>query len=126
MERFKIIIFNNPNNKTCNEFSTKLLTSDLSLLVAQGWVSYQALEHFCNVFSNKRRDAIITMMAQLNAIHRDGYIADKVTVWKQNFVKRLCIIFNVGKDKLNESYLADEVRGGSHWSCLLIDIFLGN
>ena len=46
-------------------------------------------------------------------------------MWKQNFVKRLCIIFNVGKDKLNESYLADEVRGGSHWSCLLIDIFLG-
>ena len=42
-------------------------------------------------------------------------------IGKKRDVKSICIIANVGKDKLNETFLATASRTGNHWVCFLID-----
>ena len=38
----------------------------------------------------------------------------------------VCVIANVGKDKLDEMFLVSTTRTGNHWACFLIDLTFQN
>jgi len=46
IDEFQQILLNGFNNKCCNSKAPRLLTSDVSLLIGQEWLSIEVLEHF--------------------------------------------------------------------------------
>ena len=59
---------------------------------------------------------------ELRDLGSGGKLEDLMLGWKKNNVASVCVIANVGKDKLNETFLASTIRTGDHWAGFPIDL----
>lgn len=125
IDEFRQILLNGFNDKCCNPKAPRLLTSDVSLLIGQEWLSLEVLEHFMTMLNQIRRDSFLISMPTLFSRKRGGDVASLVKEWFEDNVQRLAIIMNVGKNNRLETFLAQGNNRGSHWATLLIDIKLG-
>ena len=64
-------------------------------------------------------------MLSLVALNRSGKLYDTVKDWKEENIKKVCIIINVGKGQPGDTYLVDEKLEVNHWTCLLLDFLCG-
>ena len=56
----------------------------------------------------------------LKELEKGGHLVERCTYWKGNGIQNLCVIVNVGRNKLNETYLATSRLTGNHWACFLV------
>ena len=73
-----------------------------------------------NIIAIKNQSDVLSFIA-LKKLEKDGHLVERYTYWKEKGIKNLCVIVNVGKNKLNEAYLATSGLGGNHWTCFLVE-----
>ena len=54
---------------------------------------------------------------------KGGHLVEQLTYWKEKGVQNLCIIVNVGRNKISETYLATSGQAGSHLACSLVEFY---
>ena len=64
----------------------------------------------------------ICMTVPLWDLGSGGKLEELILGWKKNNVTSVCVIANMGKDRLDETFLARTTSTGTHWVCFLIDL----
>ena len=121
LAEFQSILFDGIDGVCANKRNPRLLISDLALLVGNQWISLEIMEEFIPKINSLRSQSIVISLAALKDIQKSWKLAENVGFWRNNGIESLCIIANVGKNKLNETYFAINGLGGNHWACFLIE-----
>ena len=126
LTQFQNILLNGIDGVCANEENPRLLISDLALLVGNQWLSLEIMEEFIPKINSLRTQSMVISLVALKDLQNAGKLAEKVVFLRNSGIENLCVIANVGKNKLNETYFAINGIGGNHWACFLIEFQTGN
>ena len=100
----------------------RLLMSDPAFLVGNQWLSLEVMQFFISLINGIRKDTHISSLVELRDLGSGGKLEELKLGWKKYNVTSICVIANMGKDKLDETFLASTTRTGNYWACFLINL----
>ena len=117
MTQFQSMLLDDRNDVCADRKHPRLLISDLAFLVGNQWLSLEMMQFFISPISGIQKDTHIASLVELMDLGSGGKLEESILGWKKNNVTPVSLIANVGKDKLNETFLASTTRTGNYWTC---------
>ena len=99
-----------------------LLISDLAFLVGNQWLSLEVMQFFISLINGIRKGTHIASLVKLRDLRSGGKLEKSILDWKKNNVTSVCVIANMGKYKLDETFLVSTTCTSNHCTCFLIDL----
>ena len=99
----------------------RLLVSDLALLVGHEWLSLEVIVEFITKINGIGNQSKVLSFVALKELEKGGHLVERYTYSKENSIQNLCVIVNVGRNKLSVTYLATSGLTGNHWACFLVE-----
>ena len=99
-----------------------LLISDLAFLISNRWLSSEVMQLFISLINGIWKNVNIASLVELRDLRNGGKLEELILGWKKNNLTSVCVIANVGKEKLDETFLASTTRTGNYWACFQIDL----
>ena len=122
MTQFQSMLLDDRNDVCTDRKHPRLLISDLAFLVGNQWLSLEVMQFFISPISGIQKDTHIASLVELMDLGSGGKLEESILGWKKNNVTPVSLIANVGKDKLDETFLASTTRTGNYWTCFLNDL----
>ena len=63
----------------------------------------------------------VLLFIVLKELQEGGHLIECYTYWAGKGVQSMCVIGNLGRNKLNETYLATSGLAGNNWTCFLVE-----
>ena len=98
----------------------RLLVSDLALLVDHKWLSLEVIEELITKINAIGNQSKVSSFIALKEPKIGGHLTGRYTYWKGKGIQNLCVIINVGRNKLSETYLATSGQAVKHWTYFLV------
>ena len=95
--------------------------SDLALLVGHEKLSLEVIEELITKINAIGNQSKVLSFIALKEFKIGGHLVERHTCCNKKGIQNLCVIINVGRNKLSETYLATTGQAGNHWMCFLVD-----
>ena len=92
----------------------RLLFSNLAFSVGNQWPSSEVMQFFISLINGIRNDTHIVSLVELRDLRSGAKLEELILGWKKNNVTSVCVIANMGKDKLDETFLVSTTPTGNH------------
>ena len=121
LKSFQNLIKNNCHEKQISPYYPTVLTSDVTLLIGQGWINLNLIEIFSSFINNSTQDCVINSLTTLLTSIEMGDLAERVKDYHQSGKKCFIIIINVFQNKDLSTEAAKIGQQGNHWTTLTVD-----
>ena len=116
LEEFENVLLNGVDDICVSLPNPRLLVSYLALSVGNQWLPLAVIEEFItkiNAIGNQSKVLSFIALKEL---------VEHYTYWKEKGIQNMCVTVNVGRNKLNETYLATSGLASNHWACFLVEV----
>ena len=121
LEEFENVLLNGVDGRCASLANSRLLVSGLALLVGHEKLSLEVIEELITKINAIGNQSKVLSFIALKEFEIVGHLVERHTYWKKKGIQNLCVIINVGRNKLSETYLATSGQAGNHWTCFLVE-----